>query len=359
MSGKRKNGKPHNKKHEKKLRQRKRLPEISANAGSQPDGNCAVSIRKVARKTFVAHGRALVSHLQGVRNGKDIEAIHQTRVATRRLRAAFDIFGFCYDRTHTKLIKREVKQVTGALGQARDLDVVLDFLVAYRDAAPSEEHEALDELVASKKKQRKALNTDLRRTVKAIRDRRIVKRLEHYARTAQNGPAIKARKPEEIDLPSSDSPLPMFAFPLLMPRLETVLSWLPEVRATGEPHALHSMRIDAKGLRYAMEPFLPAFGEEYASLLGDVKRIQEILGDIHDFDVWAEMIKVFAECCRSEKEPLHKLVGHLQSRRAGRYVEFKAWWSPGAELKFRRSFVNAIAPSKEEPTDTPVEGTGS
>ena len=48
---------------------------------------------------------------------------------------------------------------------------------------------------------------------------------------------------------------------------------------------LHRMRLSGKTLRYAMEVFEPAFGEEFGSCLEEVKRLLDAMGKIHDCDV--------------------------------------------------------------------------
>ncbi len=63
-----------------------------------------------------------------MRQGVDIEAIHRMRVASRRLRSALFLFESCYANKYRTLWRNEIRQVTRALGQARDTDVQIDFL---------------------------------------------------------------------------------------------------------------------------------------------------------------------------------------------------------------------------------------
>ncbi len=48
---------------------------------------------EAGRKTFRFHFRRMVYNEPGTRLGEDIEAMHDMRVATRRMRAAFRVFG--------------------------------------------------------------------------------------------------------------------------------------------------------------------------------------------------------------------------------------------------------------------------
>jgi CHAD domain-containing protein len=47
----------------------------------------------------------------------------------------------------------------------------------------------------------------------------------------------------------------------------------------------HKMRIAGKTLRYAMEVFEAGFGDEFASALGEVKQLLDVMGHVHDCDV--------------------------------------------------------------------------
>ena len=48
---------------------------------------------------------------------------------------------------------------------------------------------------------------------------------------------------------------------------------------------LHRMRLEGKPLRYAMEVFEPAFGKDFTSFLEEVKRLLDIMGNVHDCDI--------------------------------------------------------------------------
>jgi CHAD domain-containing protein len=65
----------------------------------------------------------LTDEISGVRSAKDIEAVHQTRVSSRRLRAILDVFADCLPVKRGNLWLLQVKKLTGALGAARDTDV--------------------------------------------------------------------------------------------------------------------------------------------------------------------------------------------------------------------------------------------
>ncbi len=67
-------------------------------------------------------------HAAGVLDTSDIERVHDMRVATRRLRAALEVFAACFDKSEHKAVLREVKELADALGERRDPDVAIEEL---------------------------------------------------------------------------------------------------------------------------------------------------------------------------------------------------------------------------------------
>jgi CHAD domain-containing protein len=91
------------------------------------------------------------------------------------------------------------------------------------------------------------------------------------------------------------------------------------------------MRISAKRLRYTMEAFADLYGANLKPFINQTRKFQDILGDIHDADVWVEMIPRFIQ---EEEErisiyfgnnrPLKRLLPGLEAFQANRSVKRKA-----------------------------------
>src|ERR687895_2250640 len=73
----------------------------------------------------------LFAHAEGVLDTRDIERVHDMRVASRRLRAVLEIFAPCFPQSEFKGVLRDVKQLADALGERRDPDVHIDALQAF------------------------------------------------------------------------------------------------------------------------------------------------------------------------------------------------------------------------------------
>jgi hypothetical protein len=88
--------------------------------------------------------------------GEDIEGVHDVRVASRRLRAAMDVATECFPPRWYKPLHGTAKEITGALGEVRDRDVMIDYLERDRDAAPADERAGLERLIARIERERVA-----------------------------------------------------------------------------------------------------------------------------------------------------------------------------------------------------------
>ena len=88
------------------------------------------SYRILAARSLRKQVKQLAEHLDGVRLGEDIESIHRARVASRRLRAALGMFRACWKRKQVKQWKKQIRQLARNLGEARDHDVLIEFLAS-------------------------------------------------------------------------------------------------------------------------------------------------------------------------------------------------------------------------------------
>jgi CHAD domain-containing protein/predicted phosphodiesterase len=102
----------------------------------------------------------------------------------------------------------------------------------------------------------------------------------------------------------------------------------------------HSMRIEAKKLRYTMETFVSLYGRELKDPLKAIKGLQELLGELHDCDVWTGYLPRFLEQERDRTieyfgndeffgliEPgIRRLMADRHQRRDAIYLDFVAAW---------------------------------
>jgi hypothetical protein len=83
-------------------------------------------------------------------------------------------------------------------------------------------------------------------------------------------------------------------------RTDEFFSFAPFLTDPTNITELHDMRIAAKRLRYALELFTDALGPDAAACIDRVKEFQEVVGDIHDHDVHADILRAHLETRAAE-----------------------------------------------------------
>src|ERR671934_607246 len=84
-----------------------------------------------AAKVVAVRAREVADHSRNVLDVTDIERVHDMRVATRRLRAALEMFEPCFPERQYEEALKEVKAVADALGERRDSDVAIAALEGF------------------------------------------------------------------------------------------------------------------------------------------------------------------------------------------------------------------------------------
>src|SRR3954466_4072874 len=102
---------------------------------------------EAARRVIAVRGGELFEHEHDVLDTSDIERVHDMRVATRRLRAALEVFSEALPRDELKPVLRDVKGLADALGERRDPDVHLEEFTKLRGAVGEADRPGVDLLL--------------------------------------------------------------------------------------------------------------------------------------------------------------------------------------------------------------------
>ncbi len=198
----------------------------------------------------------------------DAEAVHQARVAIRRLRAAFSMFKVVVVGEDADFARRELKWLSDLLGEARDLDVFLEsrmseIVLRHPDVA------GMRELTEGLKAMRERSH---RRLEDALHSPRFRALLLNVARCAQSGRWRQNGGGHFVE----------FARGELDRRLRSVQKKRKAVRGP-DARKRHRLRIKAKKLRYMFE-FMRAAAPSKALRveLDRLERLQDLLGELND-----------------------------------------------------------------------------
>jgi CHAD domain-containing protein len=240
---------------------------------------------------------AFFREIEGVKSGQDIEYIHRMRVASRRLRAALPLFCSCIPEKKYRVWMLEIQKITRALGEARDTDVQIAFitkLIKKRQRAADQKNSSTDYPVKVKgdvesillgqlQKKRSKLQVAVIKDLEKLETSGIIDEMKTFFKS--QAPATKGTKKR-----LHPYAIPMVAASRISRRLDIMLSYERWVHNPDAVVQHHAMRIAAKKLRYTMEVYGPLYRLGLKKYLVRVKKLQEILGDLHDCDVWIDTV---------------------------------------------------------------------
>lgn len=290
---------------------------------------------------------SLSGEVEGVRLAEDIEYVHRMRVATRRIRAALPLYRDCFSRKEYRRWRIGIRAITRALGEARDADVQIDYLqgvltdlhrhdepgggnsvfflppqspapVVSTAAAPPEippEPPAtrpgwnpvsagftpgIECLILRLQQKREALQPDVIAALENLVAEEVIEDMEDALRRV-----VVTGKLHHTDMHSPYAYEQAFFHISLC--LEEIFAYDKYVAMPDNIEMHHAMRIAAKRLRYTMECFAALYDDNLKAQIKAVKNLQDILGDMHDCDVWTDMLPAFMA---EEKKRTEEYFGH-------------------------------------------------
>ena len=139
----------------------------------------------MAARVVEVRAAEVFERADGVLDMSDIEPVHDMRVATRRLRAALELFEPCFPaKRHRKALKR-VKALADALGERRDRDVAIEFLEGFSGEATEGDRVAVQALIERLRLEQRRANDALVPYVAPKRLKKLRRRLDKLAKAAK------------------------------------------------------------------------------------------------------------------------------------------------------------------------------
>lgn len=278
--------------------------------------------------------QAMKIEADGARASEDPEFIHRMRVASRRLRTALSVFGDCLPCKKTDKFRKKIRRLSGILGEARDRDVQAGFLKEFFKGLPEKKYtDGIKRLLLRSEQARKIIQPVIVSTLDGDEYSSLFEDMEktftNVVHKGKGASSIKRRFREETRW-----------------RFEEAMKYEEVARSPEKIEALHDMRIGIKNLRYCLEIFDPEV-EGLGKFIKNVKQMQEILGDIHDCDVWLDFLPSFIDdeerrafdYCGSSvpvarlKPGIMYLSEERKAFRHTRYEEFISLWDSSADLR--------------------------
>lgn len=303
------------------------------------------SLSEAGRKVLGYHFAQMILHEEGTRLGKDIEELHDMRVATRRMRAAFEVFEDAFEPKAVKTHLKGLRATGRSLGRVRDLDVFMEKAQRYLETIPEEQRDGLQPLLSLWEEEREQGRDKMLEHLDSEDYAEFKRKFSHFLTTPGTG-----AKP----VPQTSPHLVQHIAPVLIyTRMASVRAY-DSILTSATIDQLHGLRIEFKKLRYTLEFFREVLGESVKDLIAEIKTMQDHLGDLNDADVACQILRQFLDDWESrqvykpisERDNPEPIVAYLASKHAERYfltTTFQDAWHSFDQPEMREKLAAAVA----------------
>lgn len=265
------------------------------------------TVATAAHKIVGRHLARVQYHDPATRAGNDPEAVHDMRVAIRRLRAAVRAFKPGFPKPLRRTLKDELAWLAQVLGDVRDIDVQLVHLSKQKQARRGVTLEPLRRHLLAQRKRRRA---PLKAALNAPRYTQLLAALDAFAITA-------------VERDDSVKPVARRGRRALRKSLRRLMRDGRRAMADPTPEPLHALRISAKRVRYLLEFLKEMTGRPGLRLTKALVELQDTLGMQHDavvaMNATHEVLRTLESSAnRSSMRPLRAFID-TQQRAADRY----------------------------------------
>ena len=255
------------------------------------------------------------------------------RVASRRIRSYLPPFEECFPSKKYREWRKEIRNITRALREARDADVQIAFLKIYTEKLKEESFRpGAERFLLRLRQRRERVQPRVIKALDRLLESGVVEDMEKLCRRMRKG----RRRQASVNSPDTYQK----ALVHITSRLEEIFAHEASVYIPENKEEHHAMRIAVKRLRYTMEVFSPLYEGELENQLAVCKKLQDMLGGLHDCDVWMDYLPQFMEEERAYSieyfgqddsygilaPGLLHLQQHLRERRSAIYEEFVSYW---------------------------------
>lgn len=308
----------------------------------KPTLNSTDSMAAAGRKVIRHFYEAMLDNEEGSRLGEDLDSVHDMRVATRRMRAAMRVFGPYLKSKRAGEVNTGVRDVAQALGEVRDLDVLIENAEQFRTSLPGDQQAGLPGMVEEWRVKRWKLRKSLVKLLDSKEYSKLKRDMERFLDE-------EVKPPDETE-GAQPYQVRHFVGSVVMARYEAVRAFeaLP-----GEPTItqIHALRIVGKYFRYSLEFFRDVLGKDVAAMIRDITKLQDNLGELHDADV-ARLLVLDYAASRGYGDPdkdgpalpvgLSAYLDHLQSVMDDKEKDYVGTWAEMQSPEWRRKLAMTL-----------------
>ena len=303
----------------------KEPPEVPPREDPRPKDPARLAIAAYLAR----HTRDLRAADLAVRRDAD-DAVHQIRVAARRLRSGLRVFRPLLDRDWADRLREELRWFASSLGQYRDTEVLLSRLAAGRPMAAEPARQVLRDRMIERMSEARAEALEVLESARYLGLHEAL-----VAACASPVTTQEAERPGKEVLP----PLVAKAWRKFAAGAEALLA-AESATPDGAPDThWHQARIAAKRVRYSADAVAPVLGKDAARFARQMSKVTEVLGDHQDAAHAAAIAREFAASADAELAfALGVLCGAERAHVGSARSRFATLWPKVSKEKLRRWF---------------------
>src|SRR6266700_500492 len=237
----------------------------------RPENLLAAPAPGAARRIALSLLDAATAARKRLPDAGDAEALHDFRVAMRRLRSTLRTYQPQLEAMVPAKLRRRLRDLARATGEARDVEVQISWLERQRHELPPARRAGVPWLLSRLTQRRERAYQDIRE--------RIAPKFDRLARRLRR--ALGSVAPPDATLPAS---LASLIAQLLEDQGSDLERRLGLIRSAANHAEAHAARIRVKRARYLLEPVVQE-AKSAAAVVRRLKQVQQLLGDLHDLQV--------------------------------------------------------------------------
>lgn len=287
-----------------------------------------MSPSEAGRAILAFHWNQLLESESPTREGDNPEALHEMRVATRRLRAAMRDLRVPLGKAALVPFVEDIHWLAQLLGSIRDLDVFLQWLKAYGGQAPTAERPWVDRVIGDRQTERAQRRAELIEALDSTRYKAFRERFSEFVKEKPSG-APKSKGPQGTLFELASTKVAKQDKRILKKAKGANLKHLKR---------LHRLRIEFKRLRYTSEFFSSLYPRGLKRLIKTSTHLQDALGVVHDSDVQSRFLE-HLRCAHlndaAMSGTLDHMIRNLHEQERKHYREFNKEYRHFRSRKFQ------------------------
>ncbi|TCS38737.1 CHAD domain-containing protein [Reinekea marinisedimentorum] len=244
--------------------------------------------------------------------GRDIETLHDYRVALRRCRALLGLFREAYPPPFRKVLSQGLKELAHNTSQLRDLDVFLSLHAQYQSWVADKRVPDLDLFFGAIAANQQQQAAQLQQWLGSYRYKQAMQQLVEFFTTYSQSPEA-CRDDKQVKK----------AVKAAIARQRKKINRITEaIERDGREQEIHQLRIEYKKLRYLLEAFGYLFKKDkFREPLRQLKQQQETLGQFNDCAVQLASIENFSALMPEQVD--RGFIARLQKKLTGKKIKLQ------------------------------------